>query len=195
MATQGSKTPAMGSVNVLPALGNMDAIIGCSIAGLFLGLSVVDASVAMGPNSADLLPHYLRWKSSGDMPIVSPFMLLMVVMLPLEVWRAVKEDVMGLVSRPAGFARHAIGVAALCVMATLITLIITTVAPAEKAMAQSEGPADPAALAHLVTLYQALVVANLVSLILGAVKIGASQVPGAPTVEHLAAQAADKKKE
>lgn len=189
------KAPVAGSVNVLPAMGVADVITGSLLGGIFLGLALVDASVALAENAPQLLPHYLQWKTSNAMPIISHIMLVLVLLLPFEIFRAVKEDVLGLVYRPAGWARHTAGTAAFLMLVTLVTVLVTQVTPLEQAVVAAGAPADAGAIASLSTLYVLLVGANVFNAAMAVTKYWASQVPGAPLPQGADASGEQKKQQ
>jgi len=149
--------------------------ITCCIGGLFTGLSLVDYSVSVHGLAPQLLPLYLQWKHAA--PIISPMMLFFALFLPLESIRAVKEDVMGLVSRPAAFARHAVGTLAFLLMLGVVTCVVGTVMPAEQA-AIAAGAMSPDTLSTLQGWYLVMLLLNVLTLLLGIAKYSVSQ-PGA----------------
>ena len=169
--------------NVLPALSVVDLTVGCVLGGIFLALAVVDLSVSFHDRASELLPLYLTWKTSA--PILGPFMLLMALALPLELIRAIKEDVIGLFSRPEGRMRHAIGSGAFALLCTLVGTVIAVIAPLEQLIAKSPSASD-FQIAELQQWYSLAVFANMLSLFFAISKYWVSQVPGAPTQEEYA---------
>lgn len=176
-------TPSTGSAVAAPktleplnpgALG-----ISCTIGGLFMGLALVDYSVAVHESATELLPLYLQWKHAA--PIISPMMLFFALFLPLESIRAVREDVLGLVRRPAGFARHAVGTAAFALMMGVVTCVVVTVMPAEQAAVAAGKDMTLQQLETLQGWYLLMLLLNILTLVLGIAKYAVSQpTPSAP---------------
>ncbi len=176
-STDNAAAEASAKPSQLPPLTPGALAISCTIGGLFTGLSLVDYSVAAHDSAAQLLPLYLQWKHAA--PVISPMMLFFALFLPLETIRAVREDLMGVFSRPSALARHLVGSAAFLLMVGVVTCVVGTVMPAEQATVSAGAPVSEELLVTLQGWYLVMLLLNVLTLVLGITKYTVSQ-PAAP---------------
>lgn len=155
-----------------------DVAVSTLFGGFFLALSVVDSSVGMWARAdwaarGSFLSSYFAWRH--DAPLIGPFMLLLLLILPFAVWGMIKDDVLPLLrgAAPEHRARHAWGAVNFVGLLFVIFYAVAQQRPAELAVIAG-GAGSEAAAQHAGTCHAVSLVANLVMALLPMFKFAAA---------------------
>eukprot|EP01138_Halocafeteria_seosinensis_P015294 gb/GECG01015610.1/.p1 GENE.gb/GECG01015610.1/~~gb/GECG01015610.1/.p1 ORF type:complete len:208 (+),score=16.77 gb/GECG01015610.1/:1-624(+) len=176
MSSKSKQAPTAEDVKFF---GPSDLAIGCVFGGFFTALSLVDYSVmsyALAHRMPQLSVLYLTWKA--DPPIVGKIMMSLLLILPFEIYRALKEDIWFSLRTlftgnrdchlPPKIAMHVVGSAQFLCLCGILSFLFTFLLPLEQSLGklEAEKMATSPSNAVLVQYYLGMVLINIVMLIL-----------------------------